>query len=385
MLLNLLNKKKGKNSKDIYGDFGEEWIDYKEYLIKSADEKVFFENLELYRNKFHMAHEKGRMINTLDFVTYASLFSELFNYFNNDICIDVAKFLTMKESAENYNFRVIMSLVDSISTKICSCWEYMFQILNHYFSLELNSMALNKEKIDDLYAKKMVFVKEGDITHIEYVDWTEEEKEMVAKAVLKKKKVLNIGIKAKGLKKEIRKQGYVVSERFQQISILYAQECVENMKQNVRNIVMHKKSASFTYAIGEIDDLLPTEGISINRRGWITGNDFQRMIIENMAVLKEALQIAYDIVCLGDKLVHIGNENKTYEIVLLECVDCKKIINMTDSLYEIMLEMNGQVNCPECKNRMDFQSKGKTSEFEYSQVLYREMEMFFGKETQDEE
>lgn len=385
MLFDFFNKKNKKRDKEVYGNFGEEWIDYKEYLIKNEDEKVFLENLEQYRNKFHMAHEKGRMINTLDFVTYAGLFLELFNYYNNDICIDAAKFLTMKESTENYNFRVIMSLVDSLSTKICSCWEYMFQILNHYFSLELNSMALNKEKIDNLYAKKMEFVKEGDIIHIEYVDWTEEEKEKIASEVLKKKKVLNVGEKAKGIKKEIRNKGYVVSERFQKISILYAQECVENMKKFVRNIVMHKKSASFTYVIGEIDNLSPNEGINFNRSGWIEVNDFQKMLIENIAVLKEALQIAYDIVCLGDKLVHIGNENKTYEIVLLECINCKKNINMTDGLYELMLKMDGQVNCPECKNRMNYQSKGKTSEFEYNQVFYREVDMFFGKELSEEE
>lgn len=316
MLFDFLMKKRDKK---LFGNFGEEWIDYKEYLIKNEDEKVFLQKIELYRNKFCMAHEKGRMINTLDFVTYVGLFSELFNYYNNDICIDVAKFLTMKESTANYNFRVIMSLVDSLSTKICSCWEYMFQILNHYFSLELNSMALNKEKIDNLYAKKMVFVQEGDITHVEYIDWTEEEKERVAREVLKKKRVLNVGEKAKGLKKEVRKKGYIVSERFQKISILYAQECVDYMKKYVRNIVMHKKSASFTYAIGEIDNLFPNEGIHFSKSGWIEGNDFQKILIENMAVLKEALQIAYDIVCLGDKLVHIGNENKTYEIVLLQC------------------------------------------------------------------
>ena len=68
-----------------------------------------------------MAYEKGRVINTLEFVTYGALFYELFNYYNNDICIDTAKFLTMKESMEDYNFRVIMSLVDSLSIKICSC------------------------------------------------------------------------------------------------------------------------------------------------------------------------------------------------------------------------------------------------------------------------
>ncbi len=153
-----------------------------------------------------MAYEKGRVINTLEFVTYGALFYELFNYYNNDICIDTAKFLTMKESMEDYNFRVIMSLVDSLSIKICSCWEYIFQILNHYFSLELNSMALNKEKIDKMYTKKMVFVREGDITHIEYIDWTEEEKEKIASEVLKKKRVLNIGEKAKGLKKRCEKR-----------------------------------------------------------------------------------------------------------------------------------------------------------------------------------
>ena len=64
-----------------------------------------------------MAYEKGRVINTLEFVTYGALFYELFNYYNNDICIDTAKFLTMKESMEDYNFRVIMSLVDSLSIK----------------------------------------------------------------------------------------------------------------------------------------------------------------------------------------------------------------------------------------------------------------------------
>lgn len=367
--------KKNRNKK-LFGNFGEEWIDYEEYLIKNEDKKIFSEKIQLYRNKFQMAYEKGRVINTLEFVTYGALFYELFNYYNNDICIDTAKFLTMKESMEDYNFRVIMSLVDSLSIKICSCWEYIFQILNHYFSLELNSMALNKEKIDKMYTKKMVFVREGDITHIEYIDWTEEEKEKIASEVLKKKRVLNIGEKAKGLKKEMRKKGYVVSERFQKIAILYAQECVEDMRKYVRNIVIHKKSATFIYAIGEID-IFPSEGIDFNRSGWIKGNDFEKILIENMAVLKEALQIAYDIVCLGDQLVHIGNENKTYRIILLQCTNCKNNINMTNGLYKLMSIRYGQINCPKCKNRMNYQSEGKTSESKYNQVLYHELDMFF--------
>ncbi len=385
MIYNFVSKKSNKIDKDVYGNFGEELIDYKDYLIKEKDEKILLSKLELYRNKFHLAHEKGRMTNILDFVTYAGLFWELFNYYNNDICIDVAKFLTMLESTENYNFRVIMSLIDSLSIKICSCWEYMFQILNHYYALDLNSMELNKEKIDNLYAKKMIFVSEGKITRIEYVDWTEEEKEIVTKEIFKKKKVLHVGGKAKGLKKEIRKKGYVISERFQKISVLYSQESVEKMKKFVRNIVMHKKSASFVYAIGEIDNIIPNEGINFCRSGWITGNEFKEMLLENIAILKESLQIAYDIVSLGDKLVHIGNENKTYEIVLLQCNNCKKSINMTDSFYELMVGMDGQVRCPMCKNEMDYQSKGRTSEFEYNQVFYKELEMFLGKESQEED
>lgn len=377
MSLGFFDKKHKMKSKEAYGVFGEKWIDYKEYLIKNEDEKVFLEYLALYRNKFYISHEKGRMTNSLDFVTYAGLFSEIFNYYNNDICIDVAKFSTMKDSIENYNFRAMMSLIDSLSTKICSCWEYMFQILNHYFSLELNSMAINKEKIDNMYSKKMIFVKEGNVIRIEYVDWTEEEKEVVAKEVLKKKKVLNIGKGAKTFKKEIRKQGYAVNERLQRISILYSQECVEKMKQTVRNIIMHKKSATFIYAIGEMDDLFCNEGISLNKNGWIKANDYYKMLVENLEILKEAIQMAYDIVCLGDKLVHIGNENKTFEIVLLRCSNCDKNVNMTADMYEIMSKRVGQINCPECKNIMDFQSKGITSEFEYNQVVYRELEKFW--------
>lgn len=58
-----------------------------------------------------------------------------------------------------------------------------------------------------MYTKKMVFVREGDITHIEYIDWTEEEKEKIASEVLKKKRVLNIGEKAKRFRKRDAKKG----------------------------------------------------------------------------------------------------------------------------------------------------------------------------------
>lgn len=50
---------------------------------------------------------------------------------------------------------------------------------------------------------------------------------------------------------------------------------------------------------------------------------------------------------------------------------------MTNGLYKLISIRYGQINCPKCKNRMNYQSEGKTSESKYNQVLYHELDMFF--------
>ena len=155
-------------------------------------------------------------------------------------------------------------------------------------------------------------------------------RERMKQELKKKKRVLNIGRKAKGFKKEIRKQGYVVSERVNQISALNSSVCVEKLKSEIRNTITHKKSSTFAFTIGGMDGILPTEGLECDRTGWIKIDEFIELIFDNLEILRNAIQIVFDIICLGDKLVHIENQGNTYKIVTLECSKCHFKMNMID-------------------------------------------------------
>lgn len=369
-----------KSDKKVLNIVGENLLNYEDFLIETKDLVLYSKALKKSRCKFVMAHDSSRMINSFEFAMYATLMTEIFNFYNNDICIEVAKIYAMIEGKGDYKFRVIANMVDTVAVKVCSCWEYIFQILNKYFMLELNSMHLNKDILDKIYEKKMIFIKDEEGYRIEYVDWTDEERERINQELKKKKRVLNIGSKAKGFKKEIRKQGYVVSERVNQISALNSSVCVEKLKSEIRNTITHKKSSTFAFAIGGLDRILPTEGIECDRTGWVKIDEFMELIFDNLDVLKNAIQITFDIICLGDKLVHIENQGKKYKVVALECSKCHFKMNMIDELYVMHGEYDLSVECPKCDSDMLFKGEGEASESDYYQVFWNEMRLRFGTE-----
>ena len=361
-------KKRKTDKKQICNIVGNIELTYNDYLLKQEDIPLYEKRLLDCREQFKISYKGTRMTNPIDLCIHASLMSEIFNFYNNDICIDMAKILAMVDGEREYHFRVIFNLIDTISVKICSCWEYIFQILNKYFMLELNSMNLSRDRLEKIYEKKMVFVKNEQGYKIEYVEWSEEEREKVRIALGEKKKVLHIGKKAKDFKKAIKQQGYVVSERVNQISILYSEKCVERLKDVVRNTITHKKSSTFAYTIGEIDFAFPQEGISCNRNGWLGITDAKELLWDNVCVLRKAVQVANEIIWLGDRLVRCGNENKKYEIVELECQKCQNHFNLTSELYDIEIRYMKSIKCPKCYEETQFIGKGMVSEFDYGLV-----------------
>lgn len=337
-------------------------------MLKSEDVPLYEKRVKEFRDKFKVSYEGTRMLNGVDFCIYASLMSEVINFYNNDICIDVAKIVAMVEGKGEYHFRVICNLIDTVAVKVCSCWEYIFQILNKYFMLELNSMNLSKDRLEKLYEKKMVFVRTEQGYKVEYVDWSEEEREEVRDSIRKRMSVLHIGKKAKGFKKSIKQNGYVVSDRVNQISVLYSEDCIERLKKEVRNTITHKKSTTFAYAIGEIEMLFPQEGITCNRSGWIKIVDAKELLCDNVDLIKSAIQIANEIIWLSDRLVRCGNENEIYKIVELECQICQHHFNLTSELYGIELKYMKNIRCPKCHEETKLIGDGIVSEFDYGQV-----------------
>ena len=219
-----------------------------------------------------------------------------------------------------------------------------------------------------IYEKKMIFVETEQGCRIEYADWSEEEREAVKNTLKEKMKVLHVGGKANGFKKSIRQHGYIVSERVNQIAVLYSEKCVERLKTEVRNTITHKKSATFAYSIGEIDVLSPQEGIVCNKKGWIEIEEAKELLYDNVNLLKGAIQIAKEIIWLGDRLVHCGNEDKVYEIVELECEQCQHHFNLTSEIYDVEIKYMKNARCPKCHEETKLIGKGTVSEFDYGLV-----------------
>ena len=65
------------------------------------------------------------------------------------------------------------------------------------------------------------------------------------------------------------------------------------------------------------------------------------------------------------------NDLLNYELKIYQDKDYFKF-----SIDSVLLAEFVKINY-RCKNIMDFQSKGITSEFEYNQVVYRELEKFW--------
>lgn len=370
---------KKKLDRQNHNAIGKILLNYENFVLIKEDSQLCQKMLKKYRHEFKMAHDSSKMINILEFGLYTNFMNEIFNFYNNDICIEVAKIHAMTEGQGDYNFRVIMNLIDTVTLKICSCWEYIFQILNQYFSLELNSLRINKNIIDKMYEKKMIFIKQEKGYNVEYVEWSEEERNELEDILRKKKKVLDVRGYAKKFKKEIKSSGFIVSDRVKQLSKLYSSPCVKLLKEEVRNIITHKKSATFGISVGDIDGILPIEGILIDREGWMKIDDFKKLVSENLEILKLAIQTAFDIICLEDKLVTIGNEGKEYRILLVECGNCHHSTNITSGFYALENERHLGVKCSKCGTMMKILEEGKTSEYEHNQVLLRELEYYFGR------
>jgi hypothetical protein len=372
----IFKKKSDKQNHNIIGKIS---LNYEDFVLTKEDSELCKKMLKKYRNEFKMKHDSSKMINILEFGLYTNFMNEIFNFYNNDICIEIAKIYAMTEGRGDYNLKIIMNLIDTVTLKICSCWEYIFQILNQYFSLELTSLRMNKNTIDKMYEKKMIFVKQEKVYNVKYVEWSEEERNELEDILKKKKKVVDVRGYGKKFKKEIKDSGFIISDRVNHISKLYSSPCVKLLKEEIRNIITHKKSATFGIAVGDIDGILPMEGIAINREGWIKIDDFKKIVSENLEILKLAIQTAFDIICLEDKLVSIGNEGKEYRILLVECDNCHHSTNITSGFYALENERHLGVKCSKCGTLMEILEEGKISEYEHNQVWIRQLKEYFGK------
>jgi len=293
--------------------------------------------------------KSGRLSDTSN-VNYFFAANEILNFYNNDICINLANTLIMNKYRDEYKFRVMRHYADNATIKIISAWDYIFQILSVFYGTEhLQSYKTRDYVIAFVLGNPDIFKGRS-----EYAD---DEFQKNYHKLISDKKVLSSGDRKK-FKKALKKIGLSTNARLEKIFELYKAEEVRVLKDTVRNEVIHVKSLSFMHSIGiqpGIPCLFAGRGIHFGGDGWIDSEELEILLLKNTEILKEAIQIFNEIIRTDDTPNSTGNSENEYHLYDGICRECEESVFVAFNFMEILKDSemeNKNFICGKCGKDM---------------------------------
>lgn len=351
-------------------------FDYDCYYIHPEHRQELCEILKKYRRSFSsLKPSKTRMINPVEFGIFSCAFEEIVRFFNDDISIGLAHFMTMHNHLEDYSQRAVGFYLDNTILKVVSCWDYSFQILNQFWGLDFLSSARSREILSDIYQKRWKVVETGDSFTLACSDYSEKQ---LAEINEKLKQALVV-LHADNFKKQVKRSKKIalIPELDRLMELFNSRPCKE-LRTQWRNHVTHGASMTFGLHISGINSTLPTEGLSFTHPAK-RRDDMLCLLQQNMDVLQKGIQLVHDIV--WDNIVPNSRQNsgKMFYGVQLDCPNCDFKDCMTQDVFDL-LHAKGRVphfDCPKCRSPLTILQHLEMAERDYNWLLFN-VEKFEG-------
>lgn len=339
-------------------------LNYDKYFKFNILTKLKIE--QLYKGYVYDFTLKSKQRYTSMMCLYAyPLVDELKKLYNNELALSASTAQVLCGN-KKISVRVKAFHIENAFTRISSIWDYIFIAINEYMQTELIASRHNKEEIIKSACIYKIPIVENDITRI-ISQPMEEEKQKEIQKKLRKQLVVITGSK---LHKCI-KDKYSYSEDLEKIFNLYESGAVNEMKE-LRNDITHSGNLGANFSITS-SDFISNQAMSSKN---VDFNSIRNIIIENMSIVKQAIEILNEFI-INDKIPNRkGNENKEYYINQCKCNDCGCINCYADEIFG-MVEKKLNLICLECGSlNVDANSneKNKISEPVHDDILIRNIE-----------
>ncbi|MDP1419866.1 hypothetical protein Q8G35_16075 [Peribacillus simplex] len=321
------------------------------------------EILNRMRNDFIVEFRKNYNSDLLSSLSVSPLIIEIENYYNNDVCIFAAIFLSKYE--KNNNSKINAYHLENVVIRICSCWEYLFILVNAYLNLDMvvGRDLLNKIMESSKYEVK--FKESGGKIEPVFQEYSIEISEERKNKLKKRIKLFNLSSKSKSnsFHKKMKKT-YSNNEKFKHIFDLYYSEPVKEFI-SIRNEFVHRRTLGAKFSYGPIGIGL-TQGINSNPNGWFSFKGIELKIEENIVALSHAIKQLKEIIYNGYRPNLKINEGKVFWGYEIHCEKCEKEIVLADFIVDLYSDISEKPVCPNClEKQLIITDKLEMSDYDY--------------------
>lgn len=348
-----------------------------EFIYDDGVKKYVRRTLKKYRDEFKPESRKvyipsdfGMMLGGVP------LLEELKFYYNNDLCLSVATSMAMV-SGTDFNLRTHAYHLENAVSRIANTWEYIHIALNRVLDMEMIVGEDLRNQIIDAKCSNIEFVKDKNGYRPVIMPISDDEIMKIKPELEKKYKLLatSINLRKSRFHKTL-KEKYTITDDIQRLKELFQCEEVRRIIE-LRNESAHRRSLGARYSVAPID-FMPSQGISINPKGWYDFADIGGILEKNLAICREALHILVKMVFYSERPNQKENEGKRFFVYNIYCNNCTKNFALPDFTVEFMQERNEKLVCPLCSGTDTVvRDKTEVNDQYFWNILYKYSDFLF--------